>query len=109
MKGSYRGVMSIEDFFQALFQDRSFFEEHGITHIRSAGLYFTPCNESGKDVTIRDSGGRVVEGYETAGCYHSAADGYDSAGELEPRTVRQTTTGKGGRGGKGDARRFKPS
>lgn len=105
MKGSYKGVMSVEDFFQ----DRSFFEEHGITHIRSAGLYFTPCNEKGKEVIIRDDDGRTIDGYETAGCYHSAADSYDGAEELEPKVVRRSTTGKGGRGGgKGGARRCKP-
>lgn len=113
MKGTYRQLMSVEDLLQALFQDRAFFEEHGITHVRSVSLYFTPCDESGKAVKIRDQKGRTVEGYETAGCYHSAADSYGEEGRLEPRTVRSTTTGgkgKGGGGGagKGDSRRCKP-
>lgn len=107
MKGTYRGVMSIDEFFQALFQDKSFFAEQGITHIRSASLYFTPCDSSGNEVIVRDEGGVLVEGYETAGCYRSAADKYDKAGDLEPKAVRRPS--RKGRGRKsGDARRFKP-
>lgn len=108
MKGTYRDVMSVEDFFQALYQDKSFFTEHGITHIRSAALYFTPCDASGKSVAVRDLKGRTVDGYETAGGYQSAADSFENAGKLEPQAVRQTTTSKGKRGGKRDARRCKP-
>ena len=109
MKGTYRDLMSVDDFFQALFQDREFFREHGITHIRSASLYFTPCDPSGKALTIYDRQGGQVDGYQTAGCYHSAADGYGEAGDLEPKTVRLTTTSIRGRGGgKGDTRPCKP-
>ena len=109
MKGTYRDLMSVDDFFQALFQDKTFFTEHGITHVRSASLYFTPCDASGKAVTIRDRQGGQVDGYQTAGCYHSAADGYGDAGALEPKTVRLTTTSGSGRGGaKGGGRRCKP-
>jgi hypothetical protein len=108
MKGTYRDLMSVEEFFQALYQDRSFFAEHGITHIRSASLYFTPCDERGKPVTVRDVNGNTVEGYESAGCYHSAAEQYESAGGLEPKPVsRTTTTSRRGRGRR-DARRCKP-
>lgn len=114
MKGTYRDLMSVDEFFQALFQDRDFFREHGITHIRSSSLYFTPCDETGKALTIRDSQGRTVDGYETAGCYHSAADSYQGSGDVEPRTVRRTTTGsntrRGSKSGGGNAggRRCKP-
>ncbi|MDV6225629.1 hypothetical protein R2G56_04960 [Nitratireductor aquimarinus] len=107
MKGAYRGRMSVDELFQALFQDRSFFEEHGITHLRSASLYFTPCDEHGNDVHISDRMGRTVEGYETAGCYQSAADGFDKADGLEPRTVSVKTSSRA-RGGKKDRRRPKP-
>ena len=106
MKGTYRDLMTVDEFFQALFQDRSFFDEHGITHVRSASLYFTACDSSGKAVTVRDQQGRTVEGYQTAGCYHSAADDYNDAGGLEPRTVRLMTTSattrtrSGGKGGR---------
>ena len=106
MKGTYRGRMSVDELFQALFQDRSFFEQHGITHLRSASLYFTPCDENGNDVRISDENGRTVEGYETSGGYKSAAEHYDSDG-LEPRTVSVKTSTTGARGRK-DTRRFKP-
>jgi hypothetical protein len=112
MKGTYRDLMSVDEFFQALFQDREFFREHGITHLRSASLYFTPCDSAGKAVAVRDQLGREVDGYQTAGCYHSAADGYTDAGGVAPRTVRLTTTASGvakrSGGGKGDTRPCKP-
>lgn len=111
MKGSYRDLRTVDDFFQALLQDREFFREHGITHLRSALLYFTPYDTSRKPVTIYDHQGRTVDGYQTAGCDHSAADGYGDAGGLEPTTVRlTTTTSRGGKrgGGKGDTRPCKP-
>jgi hypothetical protein len=111
MKGTYYDLMSVDDFFQAVFQDREFFREHGITHIRSASLYFTACDASGRALTIYDQQGRTVDGYQTAGCYHSAADGYGDAGSLEPRTVRLTTTSPTARrrsGGKGDTKPCKP-
>ena len=113
MKGIYRGTMSVDELFQALYQDQAFFKEHDITHVRSVSLYFTPCDETGKAKTVRDATGGTVEGYETAGCYHSAADCYDDTGALEPRTVRRTTSSKGKRGGKngsagGDGKRCKP-
>lgn len=108
MKGKYQRVMSVDDLFQALFQDKSFFEEHGITHVRYPALYFTPCDAAGNEVKIRDENGVLVEGYETAGCYHSAADGYETTGELAPRTVKLAGAGVK-RSGKKDGRRLKPS
>ncbi|TJV92402.1 MAG: hypothetical protein E5X52_33545 [Mesorhizobium sp.] len=107
MKGTYRGLMTIDELFQALFQDKSFFAEHGITHVRSASLYFTPCDDRGNEVIVRDEGGVLVEGYETAGCYRSAAEKYDKPGDLEPKTVRRPT--RKGRGKRSwDTRRLKP-
>ncbi len=100
MKEIYSGLMSVDDFFQAFYQDREFFRQHGITHIRKASLYFTPCDEQGRPVMVCDRTGGAIDGYETAGCYHSLADLYEAAGDLEPKTVYRKTRGSGsGRGG----------
>lgn len=86
MKGKYGGPMTVDDLFQALWQDREFFRKHGITNVRATYLYFTPCDESGEPVIIRDAAGAPIDGYMTAGGYHCAADAYDTGG-LVPRTV----------------------
>jgi hypothetical protein len=78
--------MAVDDLYQALWQDRCFFRRHGILHLRSAYLYFTPCNEYGDTVAIYDPEGNPVGGYVSAGGYRSVAEKYDS-GLLEPQTV----------------------
>jgi hypothetical protein len=66
-------------------QDRELiFRRHGITHIRYASLFFTPCDAQGRAVTVYDDG-RPIELYDSTGCYRSAADQYDT-GRLEPAT-----------------------
>jgi hypothetical protein len=107
MKATYSGLMTVDDFYQAFFQDREFFRRHGITHIRKASLYFTPCDEQGRPVTICDQAGGAIDGYETAGCYHSLADAYEAAGDLEPKTVCRKTN-RVVRGGNADSFRFTP-
>ncbi|MDP2619199.1 MAG: hypothetical protein Q8P46_03335 [Hyphomicrobiales bacterium] len=90
MKGKYGGPMPVNEFYQALYEDKAgFFERLGITHVRAAYLYFTPCDESGEPVTIRDKSGRPMDGYVGAGGYRSAADAYDraSAAPLEARPL----------------------
>ena len=84
MEGQYYGPMSIDDFFQALFQDRQFFTAHGITRINNATLYFHPCDEHGRPVIVRNKRGRPIDGYTSPGAYHAAADFYD-AQSLEPK------------------------
>lgn len=88
MKGKYGGPMTVDDLFQALYQDREFFDRHGITHVRATYLYFTPCDEHGNAVVVGDSNGNPIDGYTSAGGYHSAADAYD-AGSLTPSVVRR--------------------
>ncbi len=110
MKGKYGGPMPVTDLFQALFQDKDFFERHGITHVRATYLYFTPCDENGQPVVIGDANGNPIDGYVSAGGYQSAADAYENS-ELEPKAVfRETTSsGSGSRGGGGKGKRsFKP-
>lgn len=84
MKGKYGGPMAVDDLFQALWQDREFFRKHGITHVRNTFLYFTPCDRRGNAVLIGDERGSPIDGYETSGGYHSAADDYDHALEARP-------------------------
>ncbi|HEX9595561.1 MAG TPA: hypothetical protein VF982_01670 [Anaerolineales bacterium] len=85
MKGTYHGFMSMDEFFQALFQDREeFFRRYNITHIRKATLYFTPTDEHGQPLSIVDRHGNPVDGYVSAGAYRSAADAYDKALHKEP-------------------------
>jgi hypothetical protein len=86
MKGKYGGPMPVGDFFQAVFQDKEFFARHNITHVRATYLYFTPCDEYGQPVIITDAAGNPIDGFMSAGGYHSAADSYD-AGSLEPQAV----------------------
>ena len=78
MKGKYGGPMDVEDLFQALYQDREFFSRYGITHVRAAYLYFTPCDEHGDAVTICDPGGNPIHGYVSSGRYRPAAEEYET-------------------------------
>lgn len=89
MKGKYGGPMTVDQFFQALYQDRDFFHRHNITHLRATYLYFTPCNEFGEPVGIYDQAGNPIDGYLSAGGYQSAADFYDQ-GQLEPKTIARS-------------------
>ncbi len=86
MKGKYGGPIAVDDFYQALYQDREFFKRHGITHIRNTYLYFTPCDENGIPVIIADAGGNPIDGYVSAGGYRSAADAYEQV-KLTPATL----------------------
>lgn len=86
MKGKYPGLLPVDDLFQALFQDREFFAQHGILYIRNTSLYFTPCDKHGNPLTVRNSQGDVIDGYVSAGAYHSAAEFFERS-ELEPKTV----------------------
>jgi len=91
MKGRYGGPMPVNDFYQAFFQDKAgFFERHGITHVRSAYVYFTPCNADGEKVTIHDQAGNPIDGYIGACGYRSAADSFDNAA-LEARPLPRQT------------------
>jgi len=90
MRGKYHGMMPVEDFFQAVYQDIEFFKKHSITHIKSACLYFTPCDEHGQTVVVRNESGQIIDGFMSAGAYPSAAQQYDDL-ELEPRPVARST------------------
>lgn len=85
MKGKYGGPISIDDLFQALWQDRQFFRQHNITHVCDAVFFFTPCDLYGNPVVIRHHGERIG-GYISAGGYHCAASQYDDS-RLEPETT----------------------
>ncbi len=92
MKGKYKGPMTVDEFFQALFQDRhAFFEKHAASaHIKQATIYVTFCDEHGETVQLRDSQGQPIEGYISAGAYHSAADHYEAKG-IEPEPLPLAT------------------
>ena len=79
MKGKYSGIQSVEDFLQALFQDHEFFRKHGITHIRDVNLYFTPCDENGTPLAVRNSNGDVIDGFRGSGAYKCVADTLDTS------------------------------
>jgi hypothetical protein len=79
MKGKYGGPISVDDLYQALYQDRCFFDSHRITHVRDAFLFFTPCDDFGQPVLIADELGNPIDGYVSGGAYHSAADAFDRA------------------------------
>jgi hypothetical protein len=86
MKAKYGGPMTIDDLFQALWQDREFFQSHSITHVKSGFLYFTLCDIHGDPATVGDGADNIIDGFRSAGAYHSAADEYD-AGTLEPQVM----------------------
>lgn len=87
MKGKYgNGPLPVDKLFQAIYQDREFFERHRITHVRCTFLYFTPCDPAGNAVIIHDQSGKAVDGYLSAGGYESAAAAYDHS-SLVPQTL----------------------
>ena len=92
MKAKYGGPMTVDDLYQAIWQDREFFRSHAITHVNGVFLYFTPCDQYGQPVTVRDqASGDAVDGFMSAGAYHPAADAYDH-GDLEPKPVVREKT-----------------
>jgi hypothetical protein len=90
MKGKYGGPMTIDDLYQRFYQDRQFFEKHNIMHVRATYLYFTPCDENGKQVIIGDKNGNPIDGYKSSGGYDCAAATYDQV-ELEAQPIRRKT------------------
>ena len=88
MKIKYLGPIDIDDLFQALYQDRNFiFGEHKIERVRSATLYFTPCNAAGEVVKITDARGRPIEGCISAGAYFSSAAEYDRRVSIDTKII----------------------
>ena len=92
MKGKYKGPMTVDEFFQALFQDRhAFFDKHASSAlIKNATIYVIFCDEYGETVNLRDSQGQPIEGYISAGAYLSAADKYESI-DIEPKPLPLVT------------------
>ena len=92
MKGKYTGPMTVDEFFQALYQDRhAFFDKHtGSARIKQATIYITFCDEFGDTVQLRDALGDAIEGYVSAGAYKSAAEEYE-ARDIEPTPLTTKT------------------
>lgn len=92
MKGKYTGPMTVDEFFQALFQDRhAFFGKHASdARIKQATIYITFCDEFGDTVQLRDAHGQAIEGYISAGAYQSAAEEYE-ARDIEPKPITAKT------------------
>jgi hypothetical protein len=77
MKVSFRGIYSLDEFYQALFEEHKKFEELGIKHISRVQLYYTPVDEYGDPVVPRDPDtGEPLDGWKSNGAYHSAAHEY---------------------------------
>ncbi len=76
MKIGFRGVYTLDELFQALYEERQNLAELGITHVRGASLYYTPVDEYGDEVVPRHRGGDPVMGWNSKGPYRSAADEY---------------------------------
>ena len=95
MKGKYQGPMTVDEFFQALFQDRhAFFDKHASdARIKQATIYVTFCDEYGETVQLRDSFGQPIEGYISAGAYKCAADQYDDL-DIDPKPLPPQTKTK---------------
>ena len=72
-----RGKLSIDEFYQALYEGRhSFFEKHNIRHLKRPVLYFQPVDEDGEPVTIKGHDGKSVTGGRIGRPYNAAADHY---------------------------------
>ncbi len=77
MKISFRGIYTLEEFFQALFDERQKLRDLGISHIRSGYLYYSPVDKFGDPVTLHHKNGQPMKGWTSDGPYQSAADRYD--------------------------------
>jgi hypothetical protein len=73
MRVQFRGIYTIEEFFQAFLEEREKFKELGITHIRGANLYYQPVDKFGDSETPRYRNGEPVDGWTYKGSYRSAA------------------------------------
>lgn len=76
MKIAFRGVYTLDEFFQALYQERHKLKELGITHVRGASLFYQPVDECGDPVTLRHQNGEPMKGWTSKGPYRSAAQDY---------------------------------
>jgi hypothetical protein len=76
MKVQFRGIYTIEEFFQAFLEEREKFKELGITHIRGASLYYQPVDKFGDSVTPRYRNGEPMDGWVYKGPYRSAVDDF---------------------------------
>jgi hypothetical protein len=87
MKGVYADLTTIispDELCQLIFQDRALvFERRGIQYLRSASLFFTPCDIKGRPIIICDQFGKELEEYNSSRRYRCAADTYDLT-KLEP-------------------------
>lgn len=93
MKAKYKGLWTLDQFCQALFEDRElFYRQHGITHLRSITLLFTASDHRGEEVTVFHETGETIDGYVRSVPYNCAADFYDSViYDPEPKTVTRAS------------------
>ena len=77
MQIAFRGLYTLNEFFQALFEERQKLRDLGISHIRSGHLYYTPVDKFGDPVTPKHKNGQPMKGWTSDGPYQSAADRYD--------------------------------
>lgn len=73
MRVKFQGIYTIDEFIQAMLEQRERFHELGIKHIRNANLYYQPVDEYGDPVTPCYRNGDPVEGWNNKGPYKSAA------------------------------------
>jgi hypothetical protein len=79
MRLKYGGPMPLQDLYQAFIQDKLLLARHHIQHVRAAAVYFTPCDQQGRPVLIRDEFGNEIRSFECDSAYFSAADAYERA------------------------------
>ena len=77
MQIKFRGVYTLNEFFQALWEERQNIRDLGITHIRGASLYYQPVDEFGDPVSPRRPTGEPIKTWNNKGPYKSAAQDYD--------------------------------
>lgn len=73
MRVQFRGIYTIDEFFQAFMEEREKFKELGIKHIRGASLYYQPVDEYGDPASPRHHNGDPIDGWSHKGPYRSAA------------------------------------
>lgn len=77
MKIRFTGIYELDEFFQALWEERQKLRDLGVKYVRSPTLYYTPVDEHGDNVVFHHPTGEPMEGWKNRGPYRSAAREFD--------------------------------
>lgn len=69
MHVTFRGIYTLDEFFQAVWDERPNFDRMGIQRLRSASIYYQPLDSYGDPVTLRYANGDAIDGWTHSGPY----------------------------------------